>query len=647
MIKRLSFNLITFALTALCLFAPSLALSAEQLTKQEIDEIVKGIGSGVESWSGDIKGNMQQPLQGDKPLSGQDGKPLQTSDGKTIDAGLSCAQSTSVELVKATTKYDGATGKYLMRITTNIEGKSSTFSQTISGICPNGGYIVCAQDWFASNSYLCKAYQLGLSNARIVANTKDPIDNKPIPTTDCFCLDKGCGLSSGVNAVAVAQEIASYSRSLINKAYPHLTIAKEQAIGSDSYAYYISQEPTCGSKAVVALPSNNLNQLDYQARALRSQELDDNESAYSLTLAMDKGKEDAKLNEDYKQTFNTLETRTNEGLKTIDVSGNKVTYIDKQLNDNGVWTNQEGSIALANLETPKENNTCVVTYAQSTDPKTISDGSAAGASSTIVRESRYCDDNNKCPVKSGETIVANCSASNGNQGQVIAALASLDEAAEDIKCNGKEPSEANCDLDNITIFNGDAWKCGDYYPDICPYKICKCCDDNKAFWNMAQCDSSAKKLGQLKEDGNCVKIGGWTQKKGTIIRYNYKKWTGYCCFKSKLAKIIQVQGRPQVATYYQANPSRGNPSKMSWGDARNPNCKGFTPTEFQTLDFSKIDLKEFFGDIAVDSARMQEQLNNLNDHQENAGWRDNMQDKANDDNQQNRMDDADNVRDKQ
>ena len=35
----------------------------------------------------------------------------------------------------------------------------------------------------------------------------------------------------------------------------------------------------------------------------------------------------------------------------------------------------------------------------------------------------------------------------------------------------------------------------------------------------------------------------------------------------------------------------------NWGSAKAPNCEGFTPEEFQMLDFSQIDLSEVFADI--------------------------------------------------
>jgi conjugal transfer mating pair stabilization protein TraN len=37
----------------------------------------------------------------------------------------------------------------------------------------------------------------------------------------------------------------------------------------------------------------------------------------------------------------------------------------------------------------------------------------------------------------------------------------------------------------------------------------------------------------------------------------------------------------------------------SWGRPKSPNCRGFTPEEFQMLDFDNIDLSEWYGDIVT------------------------------------------------
>lgn len=62
-----------------------------------------------------------------------------------------------------------------------------------------------------------------------------------------------------------------------------------------------------------------------------------------------------------------------------------------------------------------------------------------------------------------------------------------------------------------------------------------------------------------------------------------RKHAEYCCFNSKLARIIQEQGRPQLG--------------ISWGSPGSQNCRGFKPEEFEQLDFSKIDMSEFYEDV--------------------------------------------------
>ena len=57
----------------------------------------------------------------------------------------------------------------------------------------------------------------------------------------------------------------------------------------------------------------------------------------------------------------------------------------------------------------------------------------------------------------------------------------------------------------------------------------------------------------------------------------------YCCYNSKLAKIINEQGKPQIG--------------KGWGDPESPSCGGFTVDEFQRVDFSRLDLSEFTADI--------------------------------------------------
>jgi len=103
------------------------------------------------------------------------------------------------------------------------------------------------------------------------------------------------------------------------------------------------------------------------------------------------------------------------------------------------------------------------------------------------------------------------------------------------------------------------------------------------------CDEQDVLTSTLKESGYCHYVGDRCTKKflGTCLQ----KIKVYCCFNSKLARIIHEQGRPQLKTF------------NGWGSAKNPVCRGFTPEEFQALDFSKMDLSEYYADIERNVAK--------------------------------------------
>ena len=103
------------------------------------------------------------------------------------------------------------------------------------------------------------------------------------------------------------------------------------------------------------------------------------------------------------------------------------------------------------------------------------------------------------------------------------------------------------------------------------------------------CDQADIQTGMQEKAKQCHYVGDYCYKKyffGCV-----QKAKSYCCFNSKMARIIQEQGRPQLTTF-QPNGD--------WGAGSTPNCRGFTPDEFQALDFSRIDLSEYFADIQKD-----------------------------------------------
>ncbi|MCY1168552.1 type-F conjugative transfer system mating-pair stabilization protein [compost metagenome] len=99
------------------------------------------------------------------------------------------------------------------------------------------------------------------------------------------------------------------------------------------------------------------------------------------------------------------------------------------------------------------------------------------------------------------------------------------------------------------------------------------------------CDQQDMETAMLRSSGMCHEIGSYCT--SSFLGICLQKARGHCCFNTKLGRIIQEQGRPQLKAF------NGN----LWGTAKKPMCRGFTPEEFQALDFSKMDLSEYYADI--------------------------------------------------
>lgn len=95
------------------------------------------------------------------------------------------------------------------------------------------------------------------------------------------------------------------------------------------------------------------------------------------------------------------------------------------------------------------------------------------------------------------------------------------------------------------------------------------------------CEEEEMILSMRKGQRLCVDVGSYCDSKVLGVCVTKKKAS--CCFNSRLARIINVQGRAQLG--------------KSWGNPKSPDCSGFSPDEFAQLDFSQIDLSEFIAEI--------------------------------------------------
>jgi conjugal transfer mating pair stabilization protein TraN len=101
--------------------------------------------------------------------------------------------------------------------------------------------------------------------------------------------------------------------------------------------------------------------------------------------------------------------------------------------------------------------------------------------------------------------------------------------------------------------------------------------------DMLTCEQKEQILAMRRGQNLCHEVGTYCSKKLPIVKTCVEKTKSYCCYNSRLARIINEQGKAQIG--------------KSWGSPEGPNCSGFTPSEFERIDFSKIDLSEFIAEI--------------------------------------------------
>jgi Type-1V conjugative transfer system mating pair stabilisation len=143
---------------------------------------------------------------------------------------------------------------------------------------------------------------------------------------------------------------------------------------------------------------------------------------------------------------------------------------------------------------------------------------------------------------------------------------------------GKD-SEASAD--NVKIFTGTKNSCD---KDAVSYN--NCCKDSG--WGQdylgASCKENEIALMKSQEKKLCHYVGSYCSKKIPIIGTCQTTTKSYCCFGSKISRVINEQGKAQLG--------------IGWGSGASPDCRGLTANELQNLKFDTMDLSEITSDIA-------------------------------------------------
>ena len=159
-------------------------------------------------------------------------------------------------------------------------------------------------------------------------------------------------------------------------------------------------------------------------------------------------------------------------------------------------------------------------------------------------------------------------------GQAVSALAAVAAAGEDV---------AELNGENVRAFTGEAKSCKKM-----AVGFNNCCKDSG--WGqdvgLSSCSSDEKALGKAKEKKITVYVGEYCSK--DVLGVCLEKKRGYCQFDSKLARIVQEQGRRDQLG-------------ISFGKGKSPDCRGITVDELQRLDFGVMNFSDFYSDLDAGS----------------------------------------------
>ncbi len=172
--------------------------------------------------------------------------------------------------------------------------------------------------------------------------------------------------------------------------------------------------------------------------------------------------------------------------------------------------------------------------------------------------------------KSGDCDDTNGAGSSGFD-TAVAKLAGLASAAENVR-------DANSTID-VRAFTGRAMSCRKAFAGFS-----NCCKDSG--WGqdagLSACNSDEMAIGKAKAKKITVSIGERCDHQ--VLGACIQKSQVYCVFDGKLARIIQEQGRRDQLG-------------VRFGSGDNPDCRGITVPELQSINFDLINFSDFYEDL--------------------------------------------------
>lgn len=132
------------------------------------------------------------------------------------------------------------------------------------------------------------------------------------------------------------------------------------------------------------------------------------------------------------------------------------------------------------------------------------------------------------------------------------------------------------------IFKGEKNNCERYITNFCD-----CCSDLDGWGRtigLTRCNAEERSLAEKRKKGLCYFVGSYIPTK--VLGFEITKRRTYCCFSTKLARLLHEQGRNQI--------------KRSWGSPENPDCGPLTISEIAMMKFDQMNFSEIFEELFKD-----------------------------------------------
>lgn len=119
---------------------------------------------------------------------------------------------------------------------------------------------------------------------------------------------------------------------------------------------------------------------------------------------------------------------------------------------------------------------------------------------------------------------------------------------------------------------------------------------------MLTCESDEVLVAVKRDHRLCHYVGEYCSKKINLLfaKICVQHKETYCCFNSKLSRIINDTARVQLPG-------------VSWGTPQSPSCQGITIAQFQSMDLSTVDFSDFYADIVPKGPNQSEVLDRAAD----------------------------------